>query len=234
MIRVFLDFDGTSAINDVGDEFFIRFGKFHDIIPVLLRGEITVAEYYRQSCAVLEPTLTPDDVTAWAQTQDLDPWFSAFVNWCGEQNIPVTIASDGFRNYIEPILTRSGHADLDVACNSLDFDGTRFTPRFPGATESCSCFCASCKRNAVLLRSAPDDIIVHVGDGMSDACVAEHADIVFAKDSLAAYCTRERIPHHPFTTLFDVMRILKDKISRNDIRPRHQARLARMRAFAAE
>ena len=81
---------------------------------------------------------------------------------------------------------------------------------------------------------AEHDLLVYVGDGRSDMCAAQHADVVFAKGYLAAWCTEQRIPHHPWTTLHDVRRILGTKLATGALRVRRQAQLARKAAYEAE
>ncbi|MBL0321269.1 MAG: MtnX-like HAD-IB family phosphatase [Ignavibacteria bacterium] len=234
-IHLFLDFDGTISQTDVGNELFQRFGEFEPVHTQLMNNEISVAEYYRRSVALLRPDCTPESLTAFALAQQLDAGFAPLVSWARRSNIAVSVVSDGFNLYIEPLLDRSGmRNELRVWCNTLVWNGTAFTVAFPGATESCSCFCASCKRNVVIASVADDDIAIYVGDGRSDSCAVEHADIVFAKGTLAAECTRKGIPHHHFHTLAEVMIILQRKVVEGALRPRRQAVLARKRAIEAE
>ena len=109
-----------------------------------------------------------------------------------------------------------------------------FEPVFYGAVDGCLCPTASCKRNVVVNNSTDDDIVVYIGDGHTDYCGAEHSDIVFAKSRLAAYCSKNRIPHHPFNTFFDIYRILEKKIKNNELHHRHQAKMKRKTAFEIE
>lgn len=111
---------------------------------------------------------------------------------------------------------------------------SNITPIYPGASESCRCFCASCKRNFVLSNTDEDEIIIFIGDGYSDYCAAEHSDIIFAKKHLAAYCNANKIPHYPFSTFFDVKRLLNDAISKGKLKKRNQAEVKRKNAFEAE
>ena len=45
---------------------------------------------------------------------------------------------------------------------------------------------------------------IFVGDGLSDRYAVESADLVFAKDGLASYCTEQSIEHTPYQNLGDV------------------------------
>lgn len=234
VIRLFLDFDGTIAANDVGDELFRTFGDFDRLHGELLRGDYTVAEYYRRSAASLND-VSDDRFAVFLASQDLDAGASLLITWATRQAIPTVVVSDGFDHYIEPLLAREGiRSMVDLSCNTLASSNDGFRPTFPGASESCTCFCASCKRNALLTRSAMDDVLIYVGDGRSDACAVEYCDVVFAKGILAASCTERGIPHHPYRTLTDVLMILQAKLRDGSLRARRQARLARQRAVAAE
>lgn len=45
---------------------------------------------------------------------------------------------------------------------------------------------------------------IFVGDGLSDRYAVESADLVFAKDGLASYCTERSIEHTPYQNLGEV------------------------------
>ena len=105
----------------------------------------------------------------------------------------LSVVSDGMEYYIRRILGRFGLDELDVHANilSLVADGSltdvRFVPQFPNRDEVCD-RCASCKRNYLVTSSADDDLIVYIGEGYSDRCPVQFADLVFAKDVLKNYC----------------------------------------------
>jgi 2-hydroxy-3-keto-5-methylthiopentenyl-1-phosphate phosphatase len=50
--------------------------------------------------------------------------------------------------------------------------------------------------------------MVYIGDGRSDFCVSARADVLFAKDELAAYAAGRGQAHHPFSTFHDVTAVL--------------------------
>lgn len=233
---IFTDFDGTITTQDLGDRIFQVFGKFEEFYPRLNSGELTVPEYWRLLCASLLPEARETVLRAWALEQPADPYFREFVEFCREHVLPLTVVSDGFDVYINPILEREGAGDIVRFCNRLDWSTPEEPPRpvFPGADESCTCFCASCKRNALLRTAKPETLIVYIGDGYSDFCASEHADIIFAKKALAAYCNRNRLPHYPFTTFADVLQVLRTLLIKKRLKPRHQAFLRRKEAFEVE
>ncbi len=233
-IRVFTDFDGTIAVKDIGDQLFKDFGEFEPWHSKLLDGDMEISDYWRKVCSTLDENLTPEDLSKYAESCEIDPYFKSFADFCKEQGLPLTVVSDGYDAYIKPILKKLDLDYLPVFSNRLNYEDSAFVPEFPGASESCECFCASCKRNSVLNSSDSDSIIIFIGDGNSDMCVAEHADIVFAKKKLAKYCNKERIPHYPYKTFFDVKKILSDILEKGKFRNRHQAVLKRKKAFEVE
>jgi 2,3-diketo-5-methylthio-1-phosphopentane phosphatase len=233
-IYIFTDFDGTIMRNDLGDALFMEFGDFAQYHPRLEAGELSVPQYWKLLVASLRSGLTPEDIQSWALRQSADESFQPFVEFCRERGLTLAVVSDGFDVYIHPILERENATDIPRFCNRLLFDNGVFTPLFPGRDEACSCFCASCKRNAFLRFAPPEALIVYIGDGYSDFCAAEHADIIFAKKSLAAHCNRLRLPHYPFSSFSDVQHILVQLLTRRRLKYRHQAVLRRKEAFEVE
>lgn len=233
-IRLFIDFDGTITCQDVGDALFQTFGSFEPIHSELLQGKHTVASYYYQSASLLRCDATPEAIHRFALSREVDPYVVALFTWCASNAIDVTVVSDGFNVYIDPILSSIGFGHLRRYCNTLSWSEGTWQASFPGASESCACFCASCKRNVLLTLSAPDDIIIYVGDGRSDTCAAEHADVVFAKGTLAKHCEANGVAHHHFHTMFQVQQILERRLRDDDLRPRKQAERLRQRAIQSE
>ena len=234
-VHVFLDFDGTISRRDVGDEIVRRFGQFEPLHSDLLAGKMTVSQYYRRAVQNFAPETTLESLTAFALEQELDAGTAPLLRWLKSIDVPAYIVSDGFDVYIRPLLqAHAADVDVPVYCNKLQWNGTTITPVFPGATESCSCFCASCKRNAILTNIALDDVVIYIGDGRSDTCAVQYADIVFAKGTLASYCTSNGIPFHQYKTLSEVLIILQARHQKNEFRTRRQAVLARKRAIECE
>lgn len=231
---VILDFDGTITEHDTSDALFGDFGDFSSLISELLAGNLTVAEYYTKAFTSMGSRCPPDILDTWLQSRIVDPGFVGLITWLRTKHVPVRIVSDGFDVYINPILNRLGISDVPVFSNKAVWNGVQYSPSFPGATDGCSCFCASCKRNAVLRGVGDDEVIVYVGDGRSDTCAVQHCDVVFAKGYLAAWCNEHRIPHHPYKTLADVQRILATHLTHGPLRQRRQAVLARRSAYLDE
>lgn len=233
-IYIFTDFDGTITLDDLGDRLFIEFGQFEPYYSQLLRHELDIKSYWHKLFASLPPDVTPEFIARWASSQQLDAFFGDFLQFCEQMQLPVSIISDGFDVYIQPALANIRHNIAKIYCNKarLNSDGWQLT--FPLATEGCRCLVASCKRNALLKDIPTDAFVVFIGDGYSDFCVAEYADIVFAKRALARYCFEQKIPHHNWRSFFDILQVLRKILHTKKFTPRHQARLRRLEAFKCE
>lgn len=232
--QIFVDFDGTIAKKDVGNEIFKKFGKFEPYHSQLINDEISIFQYWHFVCSSFSKKINEDLIKNFVSEFEVDSYFYDFASYCKINEIPITIVSDGFHLYIHTILEKNELNWIPVYSNHLSITGGVPKLFFPYATESCTCKCASCKRNIILSNTSGENIIIFIGDGYSDFCAAEHSDIVFAKGTLAAYCSSNKIPHYPFTTFFDVLRLLKLIIEKNKLSIRHQAKLKRIKAFETE
>jgi len=209
-LRIFCDFDGTVARNDVGNLVFTKFGdaskwweKVADWQEGRLEGRqlwLLQAEHTRMTEAELDEFIAP---------QAVDPTFPGFVVFCRQHKIPLYIVSDGMDAYIKRILQRHGLGDLPVRCNRMDIsaEGT-LDISFPYYEQGCG-VCANCKGMHVENESQPDETTVYIGDGYSDKCALAVADITFAKEDLLKYCREKNVPCRAFHDFRDVQRELE-------------------------
>ena len=202
---IFTDFDGTLAQNDVGDLFFRTFSDWKACLLAIQRweqDEISSREVLELAASTTRVTQKQFDEFCGAQ--QLSPGFLEFVEFCRKQKWSVIVLSDGLDYYIKTILQRHG-LDLPVFSNQLDFaPPDRIRVSFPYWEESCG-RCANCKHQHVRRLAKPGQRIVYIGDGFSDRCGAQKADIVFAKNDLAKWCKREGRNFRRFENFTDVL-----------------------------
>ena len=115
----------------------------------------------------------------------------------------VRIASDGFDIYISRMLAAAELVDLPVDSNRLNVRQGAIALEFPHEDDGCG-HCGMCKALPVRRAKARGLRAVYIGDGYSDRCAVAEADVIFAKDSLAAHCEANGIPYHAFESLADV------------------------------
>jgi 2-hydroxy-3-keto-5-methylthiopentenyl-1-phosphate phosphatase len=152
--------------------------------------------------------------------------FPEFAVFCKGNNIQLQIVSDGFSLYIGRILAQNALGHIPFWTNTIELDGNgTLHHQFEHEREGCG-HCASCKCAGVIEDSDDSDTIVYIGDGYSDWCPAQMADVVFARRDLKRQCGELGIPHHPFEDFFEVQAILSNYL--ND-RPKYRREQAHRR-----
>ena len=231
-VRIFCDFDGTISTKDIGYDLFDQFGDQSPWHDDLIDGRIGIRDYWRGVARTLRQPLTNELLEEYFQTIPIDPDFSSILELVREENVPFTVLSDGLSIYVRRYLSLHGFDDLDIICNEAwtDEEGN-LNIRFPYSSDGCDCPSAVCKRNVVLTHSTPNERIIYIGDGLSDFCPAETADVIYAKGNLASYCNRNGLPHHSWKHLSEVVPELRKLLAKRRIRARHQAEMVRKRVW---
>lgn len=236
MVRVFCDFDGTVAAEDVGNQLFRKFvgeEKAVEIVRHYLDGEITARQCLVRECEAVD-NLTREEFDKFVDQFTLDAHFLSFFEFCRSKEIPLVILSDGLDAYVERVLANNGVSGLQFFANHVEFvrNGatTKFIPSFPYTDSECE-KCGNCKRNHMLVGSGDEDILVYVGDGISDRCPAKYADIVFAKKDLIKHCQLQNISYFEYHHFGDVRERLEGILQKKRIKKRREAIMARREVF---
>ena len=204
-----VDFDGTITQEDVLDEIARTFGDdevYREVDEALDRNGITLHEVLRREFEPVRALL--GEVLEWVHANaSIRPGFRELVELARARGWRVVVVSSGFRQLIEPMLERAGIQGLELVSNEVDPDpeGWRITFFDESRCEVCG---EACKRTTV--RSMVDGgEVVYVGDGYSDRCAAEDADLVFARRGLAAYLAERGVPFEPFDDFFQIAKKLE-------------------------
>jgi 2,3-diketo-5-methylthio-1-phosphopentane phosphatase len=238
-LKLFVDFDGTVTTQDVGNAFFRHFGGpvCDRLVGEYRDGKISAQECFRGETAAIG-RLPLAEAEAFLRQQKISSGFEAFVEFCRTRGIEFHIVSDGLDYYVARILALNGFEGVSVFANRLSFSGeeegsANLTVSFPYGTAECD-RCACCKRNIILTRAGEDDVIGYIGEGFSDRCAAQYADIVFAKDELQKYCQQENISYYLYSNFHDVVARLELLVARKTLRKRRRAENKRREAFMSE
>ena len=217
---VLVDFDGTIARLDLSDEVMRRYADLVAWAPLeaaYLAGEIGSRTLLTRQAAVLHGDTA--SITAMTDGEDLDPAFRPFVDELRAQGAVVEVVSDGFGFFVAPSLERIGLGDLPVYTARTSFAPDAVTVDFPDGHPTCR-VCGTCKRQRIVVHQAAGDYTVFIGDGFSDLYAAAHADLVFAKDHLAAICADRGWPYREWSTFEDIRPVLLDLLARGVPAPR--------------
>ncbi len=200
---VICDFDGTIAAADVQHVVFNRYAgdRWVPINEAWRRGEVSTEERSRRQWEMVRAS--QQEIADLVSPIPLDPGFAGFVEFCRQRSWPLHIASDGFDFYINSMLSAHGLADLSVFANHMTWTNSHPAMTFARPNPAC-CRLGNCKRLIVEEQRPAGGRIVFVGDGLSDACGAAAADLVFAKGLLARHCTESDIQYHAFKDFAEI------------------------------
>jgi 2,3-diketo-5-methylthio-1-phosphopentane phosphatase len=193
--RVLLDFDGTISKVDTTDLLLERFAApaWRDIEEDWKAGRIGSRE-----CMVRQIDLvraTPAEMDAFIAGVEIDPGFPRFVERFRGLGARLMVLSDGLDRTIRTVLDRAD-INLPYFANHLQWLGhDRWRLTFPHAKGTCATLAGNCKCS--FAESKPREITIMVGDGRSDFCVAERADLVLATGSLHDHSRKKDQTHYP-------------------------------------
>ena len=198
-LRIFVDFDGTVTTEDVVDMVLERFAKkeWKSVEKDWVEGRIGSRECLARQIDFV--FAAENEFLELMGEVKIDPYFISFLKEAKRFSVPVSIVSDGFDLFIEPILNKHLEgfpellSSLPVFCNKLYWTGKGLKAIFAG--RGCEHGCANCKPLVMKKASLPGEKIVFIGDGLSDRFAAETTDLTFAKGRLLKFCEDNHIPH---------------------------------------
>jgi len=210
---ILCDFDGTISTRDMGYALLNQFssGDWEAIDREFCEGKIGSKEAYSRIAKIIkgDEEAILDFIRKYSS---IDPYFTAFYQYCQEADIDLKIVSDGLDFYIKTILDIHHLSEIPFYANDthlLGMEGMGIS--FPHCNEECG-LCGTCKKKLVQLHRKDYDFILFIGNGLSDRCGAREADFVFAKGSLYAYCIDQDITCHFFQNFQEILGDLKKRI----------------------
>jgi 2,3-diketo-5-methylthio-1-phosphopentane phosphatase len=218
-ISVLCDFDGTVAQRDIGHHFFETYVKdadrWLDTLERWKMGLISSKECLEHEISWVDADRL--DLDAFITKEPLDPFFRDFVDFCVKRKYDILIVSDGLDYYIESLLMKSSLGFVPFVANHLLLDGSSIEGiEFPHYDLMDCTMCGNCKLFHLEEKRREEYFTVYVGNGYSDRCPSEHADLVIAKGDLLAHCMREEIACVPFENFRDVERELTERFIISD------------------
>lgn len=201
---VFFDFDNTITTCDVIDDMLLRFSKdkrWINLEEKWKKGKISSKECLKGQINGLR--ITREALDGYLLNIKLDPYFKKVINFLNLRNTEVIVLSDNFGYTLKRILVNNGIKGLKIYSNRLEFSRDKLKLSFPFGDRKCR-DCAHCKKNNLLSNIKRSSLSIYIGDGLSDICPAQHADIVFAKGDLLRYFKNKKLDCVPYNTLKDV------------------------------
>ena len=209
--QIIVDFDGTVTKKDSTDMLLERFALpyWRELEEQWVRGEIGSRDCMRKQIELVRAT--PDEMHDFIASIEIDWHFKSFVRLCQRLELPLKIVSDGLDLTIRNVLRRAGLDAVAVVANHLaHIGGNRWALTSPFAKAKCRSAAGTCKCSVAEQRSPLLTLLI--GDGRSDQCLANEADLIFAKAGLLKYCQTQNLPHQGFETFADVSSLLQEAL----------------------
>jgi len=212
--RVFLDFDGTITVNDVGYEMFKKFtGEATETIVKKYRsGLINSYVCLQAECEIWNQNPpVHSEVLRFLNGQLLRPGIKEFLEYLCNSDIKFAVLSEGFDFYISHILNYHKFYNLLVISNQATINGNTIQPIFPYYGKGCG-ECSNCKGFHISRMCGDGEIAVFIGDGHSDIHAAEKSQIVFARSSLALTLGEKNISFIAYEDFFDIIEYFRNNL----------------------
>jgi len=237
-LKFFCDFDGTITKNDVWVNSLAKFinnkEAFELVCEDFATNTISARECINKELKLIE-NFSFEKFHSYLDREELDEYFFEFMDYCKTKDYDIFLLSEGLDYYIDYIL-RKNSINLKRFCNTMKTDTTNgkisLQAEFPFADENCT-YCGMSKRN-ILINNTNDlygDISVFIGDGVSDFCASNYADIVFAKGKLASYCWKNNITYFEYKDFSDILKKVKKLDELKRIKVRQTASMLRRDVF---
>lgn len=237
-LKIFCDFDGTVTKKDVWVDALGKFitdkNKFGELCKSFEKGKITARECIKSELDLID-NFDFKTFDSYIDKQELDDYFIEFVEYCRINNYEIYLLSEGLDYYIKYVLAKFDlklkfYSNTMVIRKSQNGSENRVNLdcEFPYSDENCN-WCGMSKRN-ILINNTDDyenEISVFIGDGVSDFCVSNYADIVFAKNTLASYCWKNNITYFEYLNFKDVILKLEKLKSKRMIKHRQNSKTLR-------
>lgn len=203
----FIDFDGTITRQDVCNTMVKTFARegWAELNSLWEEGALSTRDCAQATLDLM--TVLPGELEDFFMQMEIDPTFPAFLKWAEEEKHPVYILSDGYANYIEPILKKAG-IQIEYYANFMQYqEGWHI--HTPHLNTECG-KCGVCKKGKIEELADAESIKIYIGDGYSDLCPARYCEIVFAKQTLAKLCLQEGIPFFYYQDFAEILHKMQE------------------------
>lgn len=206
---VFFDFDHTITTCDVFDNLLLHFAKddrWKELEESWKAGKIGSQECLQGQLKSIN--ITRNKLDEYLAEIKIDPYFKRIIKLLVAKKITTIILSDNFDYILKRILKNNAIKQLRVFSNRLKFAKGRLLPYFPFRSKDCK-LCGHCKKKNLLANAKQNSLIFFIGDGRSDICPAQAADVVFAKKDLLEFYKGKNLTCLPYRDLKDVYNYFK-------------------------
>jgi len=199
-----IDFDGTITKVDTVELMIKNFAKdgWQYYEHLWENGQISTEECAINTLKLM--SVSEYKLLSLLNTVQIDDYFISFLDFCKKNNLEAVIVSDGYDFNIKAIMKKYNFY-IDYFSNRLWFENDSIKVEFTYKNKECD-KCGMCKLNILQKYKDKGYKVFYIGDGYSDFCVSDYADIVFAKGVLKKYCEEKNIKFFSFHNFNDIIK----------------------------
>lgn len=201
LTTIYCDFDGTISKDDSVNKFLSLYAdeKWLEVESLWQEQKMSSKECLEKQVALL-PEMDQKTFNDYVNAIEIDDCFVEFYEYLKNKNIELVILSDGFDLFIKKTLEKYGLNGIKYYANTLFYKDNKFSISFNNYNPNCKILSGSCKCSKVKEKN-----FYYIGDGLSDMCIAQKAQKLFAKNNLKKYCEDNAIKHIPFSSFEDIL-----------------------------
>ena len=120
-------------------------------------------------------------------------------------------------NYIKPLFNKNNiKIYFKIHANRLNFDVKNISTSFLHDVKNCHQkfgICGNCKYKIAQDYKNMFDQVIYIGDGLTDRCVADLADVLYVKSesNLEQYCRENNIKYTSFASFLDLYKMFEEE-----------------------
>jgi 2-hydroxy-3-keto-5-methylthiopentenyl-1-phosphate phosphatase len=204
---VFCDFDGTITSQETlsGMVSHMLPERWKEIVPEMLARRMTLREGVKTLVESI-PVSRYDEVIDFVMAVPIRPGLEELLDFLDGRGVPFIVLSGGLRGMVEARLGPLVKRVHDIYAVDTDLGGEyiRVSSMFEGETELMD------KPRVITQYDA--ERVIAIGDGYTDINMAQVADLVFARDTLAKVMEQQGKPFVPWSDFHDVRRELEKRL----------------------
>lgn len=137
----------------------------------------------------------------------IDASFYKFYETLIKKRIELHIITGNTTKSVKDYFHQKGFANISIHGNRMRIKEGKVLLSPANRMEHSVCgegCCANCKSAWIEKYRQRNKKVIYIGDGLTDTCASVHANLLFAKDDLARYCTKAKINFVPFDNFDDI------------------------------
>lgn len=216
MIRIFSDFDGTITEEDMILSFLKKLDPpgWREIVGEIMNKQLTQGEGLRRLYQIIPSAVFSELLFHILDTVEIRTGFGEFVDYCQERDFALHVISGGLEDFVRPIVEPYGVTS--VWANQIGREKEFLELQIPFLCDAAcegngqGTHCAPCKPSIIRNVAENGDLIIVIGDSVSDIQMAKIAHHVFARGHLLEVCQTLHLPYTAYETFYDVIEGVED------------------------